>query len=85
MTQMMEDFMGPIGPKPLSERLQVTSTGNQLRVAAVLFDAKEVEKLVRILNANKELLADSDAPTAAEPEAELFGPSVRLRSGLNPD
>jgi hypothetical protein len=41
-------------------RLQVTSTGNQLRVAAVLFDTKEVEKLVRILNANKELLGDSD-------------------------
>jgi hypothetical protein len=33
---------------------------------------KEVERLVRILNANKELLADpSDAPTASEPEEEL--------------
>jgi hypothetical protein len=61
---MTEDFMGPIGPKPLSERLQVISTGNQLRVAAVLVDAKEVEKLVRILNANKELLNETDATAA---------------------
>ena len=74
-TQMMEDFMGPIGPKPLSERLQVTSTGNQLRVAAVLFDAKEVERLVRILNANKELLADPDTASVSDRDSGEHAPS----------
>ena len=45
---------------PLSERLQVSTTGNRLTVSAALFSAKEVDKLIRILRANRELLEETD-------------------------
>lgn len=45
---------------PLSERLQVSTTGNRLTVSAALFSAKEVDKLIRILRANRELLEELD-------------------------
>ena len=48
------------GERPLSERLQVVTTGNQLTVSAALVSGKEVEKLIRILRANMELLDDQD-------------------------
>ncbi len=46
--------------KPLSERLQVVTTGNQLTVSAALINGREVDKLIRILQANKILLDDDD-------------------------
>ena len=46
------------GAIPLSERLQVVTTGNQLTISAALVSPKEVDKLIRILQANKELLDD---------------------------
>lgn len=45
---------------PLSDRLQVVTTGNQLSISAALFSGKEVDKLIRILEANKMLLDDTD-------------------------
>jgi hypothetical protein len=49
-----------VGAKPLSERLQVVTTGNQLTVSAALVNAREVDKLIRILQANKLLLEDEE-------------------------
>lgn len=50
----------------MSERLQVVTTGNQLTVSAALVSGREVDKLIRILQANKALLddeeQDEDAP-----------------------
>jgi hypothetical protein len=45
---------------PLSQRLQVLSTGDQLTVSATLFSGKEVDKLIRVLEANKMLLDDPE-------------------------
>jgi hypothetical protein len=45
---------------PLSERLQVVTTGNQLTISAMLVSGREVDKLIRILQANKLLLDDED-------------------------
>jgi hypothetical protein len=78
LAAVREPALGPpslmgitMGPKPLAERLQVTSTGTQLTVMATLFDAKEVDRLVRILNANKETLGDPpDSSIVAEPEKD---------------
>ncbi len=42
--------------KPLMERLQVTTTGNQISINAILISSSEVDKLIRILEANKLLL-----------------------------
>jgi hypothetical protein len=52
----------PMGSRdrPLSERLQVTTTGNQLTVSAALINGREVDKLIRILEANKMLLDDEE-------------------------
>lgn len=51
--------------RPLSERLQVTTTGNQLTVSAALISGREVDKLIRILEANKILLDDEDGEILA--------------------
>lgn len=44
------------GAVPLSERLQVVTTGNQLTISAALVSGREVDKLIKILQANKALL-----------------------------
>ena len=51
-----------VGATPLSERLQVVTTGNQLTVSAALVSGREVDKLIRILQANKALLDDEEEP-----------------------
>jgi hypothetical protein len=56
------------GALPLSERLQVVTTGNQLTISAALISPKEVDKLIRILRANRELLDDD--PDETEPTAQ---------------
>jgi hypothetical protein len=48
------------GATPLSERLQVVTTGNQLTISAALVSGKEVDKLIKILQANKLLLDEED-------------------------
>ena len=48
------------GAIPLSERLQVVTTGNQLTISAALVSGKEVDKLIKILQANKLLLDEED-------------------------
>jgi len=48
------------GALPLSERLQVVTTGNQLTISAALVNGREVDKLIRILQANKALLDDEE-------------------------
>jgi len=50
------------GAVPLSERLQVVTTGNQLTISAALVSGREVDKLIRILQANKALLDLDDDP-----------------------
>lgn len=54
------------GETPLSERLQVVTTGNQLTVSAALVSPKEVDKLIRILQANKLLLDDEEEEQEAD-------------------
>jgi hypothetical protein len=55
----MNDLMGTIGRGPLAQRLKVMMTGtSRLRVNADLLHAGEVDKLIRILEANKALLED---------------------------
>lgn len=56
------------GARPLSERLQVVTTGNQLTVSAALVSGKEVDKLIRILRANRELLEDQDEDEDDSPD-----------------
>ncbi len=56
------------GAVPLSERLQVVTTGNQLTISAALVSGKEVDKLIRILQANKALLDDDTEPEAPDDE-----------------
>jgi hypothetical protein len=56
------------GETPLSERLQVVTTGNQLTISAALVSPKEVDKLIRILQANRELLDDD--PDEADSTAQ---------------
>jgi hypothetical protein len=52
------------GAVPLSERLQVVTTGNQLTISAALVSGREVDKLIRILQANKALLDDDPQPAS---------------------
>ena len=54
--------MGPIG-SPLSQRLKVMMTGSHLRVSADLINAREVQKLIKILEANQALLEDEPQET----------------------
>lgn len=57
------------GAVPLSERLQVVTTGNQLTISAALISGREVDKLIKILQANKALLDDEEdqgAPSDAD-------------------
>jgi hypothetical protein len=51
---------------PLSQRMQVTMDGNRLAIQASLFDGSEIDKLIRILNANKDVL-DEEAKSATSP------------------
>jgi hypothetical protein len=67
----MDHFMGPIGPGPLAQRLKVMMTGtSRLRVNADLIHAGEVEKLIKILEANKALLEEDDKGAEAKPERQ---------------
>lgn len=52
------------GPRrlPLAQRLKVEVTAGAVRVSATLMDAGEVDKLIRILEANKLMLAEDDGP-----------------------
>ena len=59
------------GTIPLSERLQVVTTGNQLTVSAALVSGREVDKLIRILQANKALLDDDEEETGDANGADL--------------
>jgi hypothetical protein len=63
------------GAIPLSERLQVVTTGNQLTISAALVSGREVDKLIRILQANKALLddeeSDDDGGDRADAAADL--------------
>jgi hypothetical protein len=54
------------GALPLSERLQVVTTGNQLTISAALVNGREVDKLIRILQANKALLDDEESDDPIE-------------------
>lgn len=47
-------------PAPFAQRLRVELTGESLSVSAVLFDPAEVDKLIRILEANKLLLSERE-------------------------
>jgi hypothetical protein len=60
--EMMDQFMGPIG-SPLSQRLKVMMTGSHLRVSADLINAREVQKLIKILEANQALLGEEAEET----------------------
>lgn len=53
-----EQILGPLPEtqKPFNQRFKVELNGDSLGVSAVLHSQDEVEKLIRILNANKELL-----------------------------
>jgi hypothetical protein len=62
------------GAVPLSERLQVVTTGNQLTVSAALVSGREVDKLIRILQANKLLLDDEDDDDDGRPDDEDLDP-----------
>ncbi|HEY0086557.1 MAG TPA: hypothetical protein VGB65_11685, partial [Allosphingosinicella sp.] len=46
----------PRADSTLAERLQVVSTGDHIRVTALLYNASEIEKLIRILRANQAIL-----------------------------
>jgi hypothetical protein len=59
-TNEIEHLMGPIGSGPLSRRLKVMNTGTHLRVTADLLNSREVERLIQILEANKDLIGDDD-------------------------
>jgi hypothetical protein len=57
----MDHLMGPIGPAPLTQRLKVMMTGtSRLRVNADLIHPGEVDKLIKILEANKALLEEDN-------------------------
>jgi hypothetical protein len=67
----MDHLMGPIGSGPLSQRLKVMNTGTHLRVTADLLSSREVEKLIQILEANKDIIGNgAEAETACKGEAE---------------
>lgn len=51
--KMMNDLMGPVGPKPLMDRLDIKVTAGRLTVSSVLLSGDEVDVLVQLLNANK--------------------------------
>lgn len=67
----MDHLMGPIGPGPLTQRLKVMMTGtSRLQVNADLIHPGEVDKLIKILEANKALL-DEDDNNAKETNAAV--------------
>jgi hypothetical protein len=78
----MDRLMGPIGPGSLTQRLKVMMTGtSRLRVTADLVHAGEVDKLIKILEANKALLEEDDgakevnaAAVDPAPNSEAVGP-----------
>ncbi|MGA9795825.1 MAG: hypothetical protein WBQ17_09850 [Rhizomicrobium sp.] len=49
-----------LAPKPLAQRLKIELNGNVMNVSASLNNAVEVDKLIRMLEANKEILAEAD-------------------------
>lgn len=61
---LMDTMMGPFGAKPLPQRLRVSTDGNRVQVVADLGNAGEIDKLIRILEANKALLEDASPDTA---------------------
>jgi hypothetical protein len=66
----MDHLMGTIGPGPLAQRLKVMMTGtSRLRVNADLVHPAEVDKLIKILEANKALLEDDS--NAKETNADV--------------
>ena len=71
----MNHLMGTIGPGPLAQRLKVMMTGtSRLRVNADLVHPGEVDKLIRILVANKALLEDDI--NAKESNADVPAPAA---------
>ena len=54
----LDPFFSLIGPKPFSRRLKIELTAHSFSVSAVLLNAAEVDKLIKMLEANKMLLAD---------------------------
>ena len=57
---LLDSVLPPIGAKPLTQRLRVTTDGNRISVEAELVSASEIDKLVRILLANKALMDETD-------------------------
>lgn len=59
LDDITDQILGPIPrtQRPFNQRFKVEMTGDSLGVSAVLLSQDEVEKLIRILNANKELLS----------------------------
>jgi hypothetical protein len=64
---MVSGMMPPVGPKPLSDRLQVTINGNRVTVAASLITQDEVDTLIRILEVNKVVLPQPPSPPPPPP------------------
>lgn len=55
-----DEFFGEAGPKPFNQRLKIELTAHSLGVSAVLLNAAEVDKLIKMLEANKMLLTDNE-------------------------
>ncbi|WP_192356970.1 hypothetical protein [Mesorhizobium mediterraneum] len=60
LPSLLDSALPPIGAKPLGQRLRVTTDGNRISVEAELVSASEIDKLVRILLANKALMDETD-------------------------
>lgn len=70
-SQRTDDFVAAQGSKPFGQRLKIELTDKSLGVSGVLFSAAEVDKLIKMLEANKMLLAEEppapgDAPGSAD-------------------
>lgn len=57
-TSEMDHLLAPISPAPLSQRLKVLNAGTHLRVIADLLNPREVDRLIQILEANKDVIED---------------------------
>lgn len=59
----LPEFDEPAPSVPFAQRIKVTVAADQIAVAAIVRSPSEVDRLIRILQANKDLLEE---PTAAE-------------------
>lgn len=80
-TEVDTAFALQIGPRPFNQRFKIEMTDNAIGVTATLLSAAEIEKLIRILEANKSLLPAEAPESAPAPVRNIYDEARKDKSG----